>query len=252
MLNPVARFNEGQLIPVRETPFADEIPIAIMPGATFVAGQCMGMVQGSGTDVNDVQTLTFGGTARPTGGSFQLQFNTGDLTTAIPISTVSATQTASILAALVAIVGAGNVTVDGSGDPAYVITFVGDCGAKLQGLMAFVNKTLTGGTAPTLVIAHTTSGAPAGGYFAAYNDANSDGTQTMVGINKYPILSVNLQGLIQAGGFWDSDRSVPMYISGTFTATDLTGLDAAGIVDMKARTLYNTTLSSSDCLVRIP
>lgn len=76
----------------------------------------------------------------------------------------------------------------------------------------------------------------------AYNDANSDGTETAVGINEYPIKTdasgnVFLSDSIVAS---ETNRSTPdstYFFSGIFKPADLTGEDAAALVDLHARTL---------------
>ena len=106
--------------------------------------------------VNDVQTLTITGT--PTGGTFTLTFG-GKTTSAIAYNALaSAVQTA--LVALSSI-GTGNVVCTGGPLPGtgVVITFQGALANANVGAITFANS-LTGGSTPTCVITHTTTGGP--------------------------------------------------------------------------------------------
>lgn len=101
----------------------------------------------------DVQTVTVNGA--PTGGTYTLSFN-GQTTSALAFNAVAA----DIQAALVALstIGAGNVTVTGSGP--FVVTFAGALAPGYQPDITADGSLLTGGTSPSVTVAHTVSGLP--------------------------------------------------------------------------------------------
>jgi hypothetical protein len=68
--------------------------------------------------------------------------------------------------------------------------------------------------------------------FYAYADANSDGTQTAKAIAMFD-MTTDGSGNVTIGNDWAStSKSGPVYKAGTFRTTELTGLDAAGVVDL--------------------
>jgi hypothetical protein len=101
--------------------------------------------------------------------------------------------------------------------------------------------------APSLTLAAGTllGKITASGLLAAYADANSDGTQTAVGILKFPIKTdANSRVFFITGSTAavetdtvHSQNTAPYFISGVFDPADLTGSDAAGLTDLKASTL---------------
>lgn len=102
---------------------------------------------------NEVQTVTI--TGAPTGGTFTLSFN-GAETSALAHNVASAdVQTA--LRAL-ATIGSTGVTVTGIAGGPYTVTFTGALAAENVPLLV-ASSSLTGGTAPTVTVATTTSGA---------------------------------------------------------------------------------------------
>jgi hypothetical protein len=95
------------------------------------------------------------------------------------------------------------------------------------------SQTLARGT----VIAQITSSGKA----KAYTDANTDGSGVAIGFLVYDIV-VDASGNIVYGpsgatadltrGF---EKTAPVYWKGTFLESDLTGLDAAAVTDLKGR-----------------
>jgi hypothetical protein len=85
----------------------------------------------------------------------------------------------------------------------------------------------------------------ASGLLSAYVDANADGTQTAVGILKFPIKTdANSRVFFITGATAavetdtiHSHNTAPYFVSGVFDPADLTGSDAAGLVDLKASTM---------------
>lgn len=68
--------------------------------------------------------------------------------------------------------------------------------------------------------------------FAAYNDNNSDGTQTARSILAYDVVSDGTNHTIGAGTEWaQAYPTAPVYIGGYFRCEELTGLDANGVAD---------------------
>lgn len=84
------------------------------------------------------------------------------------------------------------------------------------------------------------------GAVGAYADGNSDGTQTAAVIAMYDMYSDGTNVSLTSGGALlagETATAAPVYIAGFFKCSDLTGLDANGIVDMKARLIGANTTS---------
>lgn len=108
---------------------------------------------------SDVQTVTVNGT--PTGGTFTLSF--GGYTTSALAYNETAANVQAALRALPSIyldsgTGAANVTVSGSAGGPFTVTFVAELKGRNLQVMTANYSALTGGTAPTVTIAHTTPG----------------------------------------------------------------------------------------------
>jgi hypothetical protein len=80
------------------------------------------------------------------------------------------------------------------------------------------------------------------GAMGAYANGNSDGTELAVCICQYDMysdgtnVSLTDDGALLAG---ETRTDAPFYISGFFECAELTGLDANGVTDMKARLIGN-------------
>lgn len=80
------------------------------------------------------------------------------------------------------------------------------------------------------------------GAMGAYANGNSDGTELAVCICQYDMysdgtnVSLTNDGALIAG---ETRRDAPFYIAGFFECAELTGLDANGVTDMKARLIGN-------------
>jgi hypothetical protein len=110
----------------------------------------------SGTGTPDVQTISISGT--PTGGIFSVDFR--GQTTIIAFNATAATVQAALRA--LSTIGGTNVTCTGGPLPGtpVVCTFSGTLATGKQPLMTAYSGALTGGTTPTVTVAHTTSGTP--------------------------------------------------------------------------------------------
>ena len=126
---------------------------------------------------NDVQTITT--TGAPTGGSFTLQF-TSEQTSAVPYQATTAAipynaTAAQVQAILQATTGIGynNVTCTGGPLPGtgVVATFGGLLGLQPLNTMTIAANNLTGGTAPTPVVTHTTTGTVGQSIIGVYDGA---------------------------------------------------------------------------------
>jgi hypothetical protein len=86
----------------------------------------------------------------------------------------------------------------------------------------------------------------ASGAARAYADGNNDGSETAKIIAVYDMysdgtnVSLTSDSALLAG---ETADSAPFYISGFFNCDELTGLDANGITDMKARLIGANTVS---------
>ena len=84
------------------------------------------------------------------------------------------------------------------------------------------------------------------GAAGAYANGNSDGTETAAVICVYDMysdganVSLTNDGALLAG---ENRTNAPFYISGFFECAELTGLDANGVTDMKARLIGANTTS---------
>lgn len=84
------------------------------------------------------------------------------------------------------------------------------------------------------------------GAVGAYANGNSDGTETAAVIAQYDMysdgtnVSITAAGALNAG---ETETTAPCYISGFFECSELTGLDANGVTDMKARLIGANTVS---------
>jgi hypothetical protein len=207
-----------------------EDAVALAAGTNYLAGQVLGQVPGTGTAVNEVQTIT---PTAVTAGSFRLLYRdqyTGLLAW-------NATQ-AQIDAALEAIteIGPGNITIGGAATAnagAWTVTFTGDTGGLAHPMLVVVPVGLTG----TFAVTRTTPGKPVGGYFDVYNDALSNGLQVAKRILHYDVVTnargeptfgdaINLEFPPAAG------MGAPAWYRGIFRCSDLVGLDAAAVVDL--------------------
>lgn len=110
---------------------------------------------GPGSDAQQSVTIT----GSPTGGTFTLTFG-GQTTTALPYN-ASASQVQSALAALSSVNGTWNVKV---GNPFgyHIVTFIHGLGSAPQTLMT-ASSSLTGGSSPSVAVAHVTLGETTGG-----------------------------------------------------------------------------------------
>jgi len=229
--SPILTFVGEGLIPAYS---ADAQTMAVvMAGCKYyAAGTVIAQVQGSGTAVNEVQTLTITGT--PTGGTFVITFD-GQTTTALAYNA----STAVVQAALQALpnIGSGNVTVAGGALPgtAITMTFVGEMAGKRQTL-ATVYASLTGGTSPAAAITLTTTGKPAAGYWDSYDDALSDGREIARALLRYPTRTDG-KGRHYYGTEAVSDNfyfafTAEAYYKGVFYTANLVGIDANGVADL--------------------
>lgn len=208
---------------------AARMAVVIYKSQALVAGTLLGEL----TPVNDVQTVTVNGS--PGGGTFALTVTVDGVprTTAGLAYNISGANMQIALRALANINGA-NVSV--SGDGPYTITFSGTLAGKLMPIITADYSLLTGGTSPTVTIVHTTPGIKAGTY-KAYNDGNSDGSQTAKCILQLDC-DVDSSGNMTMGtatGGGDHQQyvpSIPAFFKGTFQVSDLTGLDDPAVVDM--------------------
>lgn len=81
------------------------------------------------------------------------------------------------------------------------------------------------------------------GAMGAYANGNSDGTETAVVICQYAMYSDGTNVSLTTGSALlpgETRTDAPFYIAGFFECSELTGLDANGVTDMKARVIGNT------------
>jgi hypothetical protein len=84
------------------------------------------------------------------------------------------------------------------------------------------------------------------GAVKAYANGNNDGSETAAVINVYAMYSDGTNvSMTEAGALLTGETATtaPCYTAGFFKCSDLTGLDANGIVDMHARLIGANTVS---------
>jgi hypothetical protein len=154
---------------------------------------------------NEVQTVTI--TGSPTGGTFTLTY--GGNTTAGIAFNAAASAVQSALVALASI-GAGNVSVSGSGP--YTVTFQGALAGTNVAPMTTSGASLTGGSSPASAVTTATGGVvahypngfiPSGtvigkvtatSLYGPYDDSASDGRQTAYGLTYGDVRAIRQNG----------------------------------------------------------
>lgn len=229
-MGQIATFSGGGLQPYICPEEARTAPVKLAGGVTLAEGTVLGLVPGTGTAVNEVQTVTITGT--PTSGSFKLVF--GDQMTAAIAYNATAAVVAAAVAAL-ANVGTGNVTGGGGALPgtAVTLTFVGALAGRNVPMLLTAEVSFGGGSTPAIAVTETTPGKQAGGYWKAYNDGNSDGSEVARRILKDATIT-NPDGTVKTvnGETLNGSISAVSYIAGTFLTSELIGLDAAAVTDL--------------------
>lgn len=219
---PIVTYDQTKLQPAQTVQggFQESHRVAVrLPGGVnYPKGTVLGEAQVA--ERNEVQTLTFGGTV--SGGSVILTFD--GYAVVVPWNATAAQMTTLFTAA----VGQDSVVVTGTGP--FVFTFGGDY-QKVNTPLIVVTNNLTG-TSPTATMAETTSGSSGlTGSYAAYNDANADGTQVAK-------LLLERQTVTDAAGrmvnqFGPTDElTAPALSAGDYYCADLVGLDAAAVADL--------------------
>lgn len=256
MNSAIRTYSGGGVQPVYGTEGVGTHAVTLPAAKALTKGTVLGQILGSGTAVDEVQTVTV--TGIPTGGSIRLVYD-GEVTAAIAYNaTAAAVQSA--LEALPSI-GTGGVVCGGGPLPgtAVTVTFSAALGGKHHPLLLAINS-LTGGTTPAVTPSLTTLGAPANGYWDAY-DAAATGAQAGLAKAK-AVLEFDCRTDSQARIYFGTekgasdngafDRSAPAYFAGTFRASDLTGLDAAAVADLgRLIAGSTTTLTDSKTLLRM-
>jgi hypothetical protein len=90
------------------------------------------------------------------------------------------------------------------------------------------------------------------GRYAVYNDALSDGTEVARGILMYDIqvasdgtITISSTSTQSGGDNYQTTLSIPMFTRGTFLCSELTGLDAAALVDLHGHLLFGTVANGA-------
>lgn len=194
-----------------------------------------GTVLGEKLGTNAKQTLTTSGSPAATG-SFTLTY-AGQTTRSIP-ALASAAEVQKALEDITTI-GQGNVRVVQStvgANPVWTVEFIGALAAQVIAAMTHTD------TATTITVATSQVGAAGTpGTFKAYNQFNTDGSQVAKLILPYAVqtdASGNIT-LSSTSGQAGNDlgmtmKSIGVYFSGTFLASELVGLDAKAVLDLGA------------------
>jgi hypothetical protein len=226
MIGNLVTFANNRLQPVQNPEESRTYPVRLPGGVTLAPGTVLGQTTAAAAAA-EVQTLTITGT--PTGGTFTLAFN-GQVTAPIAYNANAAAVQAALQA--LSTIGSGNVTGGGGALPGtpVTLTFAGALTNTPVPLVTVASTAFTGGTTPAAAVARTTRGVPAGGYFDAYADANTDGTQTAKAILEQGV-TTQPDGTI-LDEFGGGLKYASAFFAGTFRCSELTGLDAAGVADL--------------------
>lgn len=235
--------NDG-LNPLYDGAMLDDV--ALPAGVLYPKGQLLAPVAGSGTAVNDVQTMTITGTS--SGGTDAIFWAGQYVGTLVWNSTAAQAKVV-----FDAFFGVGNTTITGGPWPGtpLVITFTGGSAGLFQPLLTHISA-LTG-TSPVNTITHTTSGAPAGGFFTAYIDGTADPARRALryaSATDWQGFITNGNASLQGTSFVPLVRGAPAYFKGIFRASDLVGLDANGVVDL-GKLINGTAFNSANAIVSI-
>lgn len=201
----VKYFNFNEIQPIG----SDYALNTYVPSASqsVAAGTAMGQI--TSATQNAIQTIT-----APGSGNYFLNISGVGTTVAIAHGASDAT----VQAALVTLVGAGNVSVS-----SLAVTFQGALAGQPVPLM----------TDPTgaATIANTQTGRTAG-YIAPYASGNSDGTQEIIGATKHDFCTDYLGNIYPGLAVGDATQiiqSLPLFVKGRFNSADLTGVDSGGL-----------------------
>jgi hypothetical protein len=210
---------------------APVLPVNLQPSTVFARGTVLGLIASS---ANDVQTLTVTGT--PTGGTITVSFTDPITGAATTFSLAFNSSTASSQTAIRAAIGNSDVAVTGGTLPGStnIFTFSGRYAGLPVPPMTVATNALTGGTSPAASFAHTTTGRSAGTY-GAYTDGGT--TDPAVCLLKYACATDSKGrvtfGTAATGGVEGQGAlTAPAYFGGIFSTAELTGLDAAGAVNL--------------------
>lgn len=275
----------GPLLPRQNGITAQTELVNLQPSVaatSFVAGVVVANVTSS---ANDVQTVTETGT--PSGGTFTLAgynpLTSLNVTAAGILQASTAAQLQTILQAT-AVFGAGNVTVSGSGGGPFTLTFTGALAAMPVPAMTLAVNSFTGGSSPSVTIAHTTVGRT-GGTYGVYNSAvaaaptiptvsgTGSGSAFAAGTHLVTITGVNAQGETTAAppapvtltsaqkirvaaltGLDTSFTALNVYVDGTFvgTAAVSAGTSTQTDVDVATLTAAGKSVPLSNTAYTIP
>src|SRR5262245_17001421 len=88
----------------------------------------------------------------------------------------------------------------------------------------------------------------AGNKWVAYNNANSDGSEVMRGVLEFDV-TVDSSGnhTVAGGEQGETYQGAPVFISGYLKTSELVGLDAAGVTDVR-RLVFGTVSDGVLCL----
>lgn len=238
MIGSTTRYSVDILQPAHPAPLPATNTVRLPALVNWPKGLCLGFQTGTGSPVNEQQTLTFGGTT--SGGSFILQWNgpTQYQTGSIVWSATAATLVTNIQTQLDLLFGVGNAIAAGTSP--YTIDFIGALAAKSIPLPTVISS-LTG-TSPTLTPSETGIGHPGLGLAQPYASGASDGRQTFRIILKMAT-STDIFGQII------TDRPelltvARVYTRGVFFCSDLVGLDA-NAVSQAGRLINANTIATT-------
>lgn len=122
------------------------------------------------------------------------------------------------------------------------------CDARTEAVVFSVSKTIAKGT----ILGRVT----ATNKWEAYNDGAATGVEVARGIAMYDIVT-DSNGDVYFGTSAVSEqgnvsKTAPIYVSGDFMCSELTGLDANGIADLRGRLIYGDDKDDANAMIHIP
>jgi hypothetical protein len=238
---PVVSYSRKELIPYYDADDAVEFAAMFAPNLSLPEGQAVALNVDLGqyvayneaspdVSVNEVQKSTF--SATPATGNWTAGINTGDGTGLHTTANIAAlANAAAVQAALEALpnVAPGDVVVTADG-----LDFIYTFGGALAGLnlanMVFTPVALETAVPAAVTIAQSTT----------TQGVHVDGSSTCRGFTRYPVATDADGNVTNFNDFGAVEEAAPVFSSGTFRTSDLTGLTVAALEDIFGRVIEGT------------
>lgn len=236
--SPHQIYSGKKLIPSHNPDLARTIAVTLQEG-TYKAGTLIGQVTSGPT--NNVQTLTIANT--PTHSTVTLTLPDEGAT---ELTFVQDVTPAAMATAINAVLGAGSVTVTGTANASYVITFVGAPYAGRPIDTMTVSAVFVGGSSPTIANVSSPAGVGPVGSWGAYASGNTDGTQYPRAVLAYGVVVDDLGFTRGIGEYGQAYPNGTAYNRGQFYTADLVGLDTTALTNQPGWRLLDGSVTSGE------